>query len=173
MVAVVFAVLMESAAQDAVRPADSARVAPVTLSSAELQYLEKQLRVRSTGRFSADGIRYEVRAPHATQQGLVFGSGSPETPSPISWSEIDTVWVHENRVTTFALLGAVLGAVIGANVGDADGAGEYEGLARISSTTGGIVLGAAAGIVIGRAIHTWRRVYPVNPAKLSRGWSLF
>jgi len=173
MVAVVFAFfIMGTAAQDFLRPLDMAATAPVTLTRSELQHLESRLKGRVV-RVSRQGVRTLMTEARPSQQGLAYATsrGADEWPNPIPWSQVDTLWARGDRASSFALLGAVLGGVLGA-LGDTEDAGGYAGVAKLATTATGIAVGAGLGALGGASLHTWKRVYPIEPGDIRRGWSI-
>src|SRR5262245_32174721 len=139
------------------------------VSSAELKYLEKRLRGRSTARLSRHGTRVEVSEPRPTPEGLRFTptQATSALPNPVAWSEVDTLWVRGDRAASFAWLGLAAGAVMGrVAAGDQEGAGEYAGLAVPSVTATTALGGAGLAALVGARLVTWVLVYPIDPRKL-------
>jgi hypothetical protein len=74
----------------------------------------------------------------------------------------DTVEVRGSHAVAGAVIGAVIGAVALVQMGNPEGAGDYEGLARVSLIATGAALGAAAGAFIGSRWHTRRAVSRIS-----------
>lgn len=142
-------------------------------SSAELDALRSRLRGRSTARIAHDGAWLVVSEPRATPEGIRFArSETPGASSPIPWTAIDTVWVRGDRAAAFAWLGLFAGGVLARTLaGSQSAAGDYAGLAIVSLTGTGAVVGAATGALVGSRLRTWQRIWPADAPRARGGGS--